>query len=276
MMGYDPAMRDVRVWVIGASSGIGAATALQFIREGARVVVSARRSERLESLRAESGHPERVTVLPFDLIDDAARQDAYRRVVETLGGVDVVVHSAGVSQRALAKDTALEVDRRIMELNYFAVIALTKTILPDMLSRRSGHFVVVSSVSGHVGSRGRSAYSASKHALHGFFEALRAETADAGISVTMVCPGYVRTEISASALRGDGTAFGADEAKTDSHVEKGLSPDKVAQAIVNGVRRRSPDVIIGGTEVAAIYLKRFAPRLLRTLVRRQRASGADS
>jgi len=251
--------RDKTVWVTGASSGIGEAIAAAFSREGARVILSARNAAELERVRASCDEPQRHLVLPLDLTDEAS----IRRAAEQAGDVDVVVHSGGVSQRSLAMETALDVERSIMDLNFFGTVALTKAVLPRMIARQSGHIVPVSSVVGYVGTPLRSAYSASKHALHGYFDSLRAEVSKDGIAITIVCPGYIRTNVSRNALTGDGSAFGRmDETHKDA-----TTPEECARAVVDGVANRKREVHIGGKEVWAILLQRFFPALVARVVR---------
>jgi NAD(P)-dependent dehydrogenase (short-subunit alcohol dehydrogenase family) len=262
------------VWVVGASSGLGAACAVRLVEEGARVVLSARRAERLAEVRARCARPDDVALLPLDVTEVAAHASRAADAEAPFGPLDALVFCAGVSQRALAEDTDLSVDRRIMELNFFAPVSLAKALLPRFLPRRAGHLVVVSSVQGHLATRGRTAYAASKHALHGFFDSLRAEVADRGVAVTLVAPGYVRTELSASALKGDGTAYGGEAAARDAAEGKATTPpERVAGAIADALVRRPPEVLVGGSEMLGVYLKRLSPRLLAWVVRRRRAAG---
>jgi len=247
------------VWITGASSGIGEALAVALSHEGATLVLSARNQRELERVRGECASPDRHRVLPLDLTDTNAIFAAAKEVPR----VDVLVHSGGVSQRSFAADTDLSIDRQIMETNYFGTIALTKAVLPSMLARRSGHIVPISSVIGYVGIPTRTAYAASKHALHGFFEALRAETAKDGIAITIVVPGYIRTKVSENALRGDGTRHGM----TDETHEKAMLPEVAARKIVDAIARRKPEVYVGGKEIWAVTLRRFLPRLTARLTR---------
>ena len=253
-----------KVWITGASSGIGEALAHELCSRGALVLASARRKERLEQLQKDARGPGRIEILPLDVSEtDEARswvEDAEAKV----GAIDVLVHNAGISQRSLVAETTLEVDRRIMEVNYFGVVALTKALLPRFVERRRGHFVVVSSVTGYVGTPERSAYAASKHALHGFFESLRAEQHERGLRVTMVCPGFVDTDITHSALSGDGKAYG-QRATTNA---SGITPDACAKAIASGIEHQKREVYVGGKEIAGIYLRRFVPGVLATALRK--------
>ncbi len=246
------------VWVTGASSGIGEATALAFSREGAKLILSSRNAAELERVRQTcegDGH----RVVPLDL----TRPDSFPPAVAEVDHVDILVHSGGVSQRSLAADTDLATDHAIMELNFFGTVALTKAVLPSMLARKSGHIVPISSVLGYVGTPLRSTYAASKHALHGFFDSLRAEVAKDGITITIVCPGYIRTNVSRNALIGNGSAFG----KMDDTHERAMRPEECARRIVNAIANRKQEVVIGGLETWAVPLKRFFPRLVSRMVR---------
>jgi dehydrogenase/reductase SDR family member 7B len=251
------------VWITGASSGIGEALAMAWSREGARVVLSARNAAELERVRQACAHPERHLVRPLDLTDVEDVRKATDEVLGAMGKVDVLVHSGGVSQRSLVSETDLAIDRAIMDVNYFGAIALTKAVLPSMLARKAGHIVPISSVIGHVGIPLRSAYAASKHALHGFFDALRAETAKEGIRVTIVCPGYVKTKVSENALRGDGSRHG----HLDETHAKAMLPEEAAPRIIAGVAKGKDEVRVGGKEIYAIFLKRFLPRLVSRVTR---------
>lgn len=232
-------------------------------REGARVVLSARNAAELERVRQRCDGPTRHFVKPLDLTDGDAIAAAAADVLRELGQVDILVHSGGVSQRSLAVETDLSTDRAIMELNYFGTVALTKAVLPSMIARGSGHIVPISSVIGYVGVPLRSAYAASKHALHGFFNTLRAETHRHGIRVTIVCPGYIRTNVSENALRGDGTRHG----KLDETHARAMLPEEAAPAILRGVARRKNEVHVGGREIVAIRLQRHFPRLVSRVTR---------
>jgi short-subunit dehydrogenase len=258
-------LRDRVVWITGASSGIGAATTRALVRAGAKVVASARRSDQLEAVRTSTVDPSRVVVLPCDVTDAQRHAALVERAWAAFGQLDVIVHAAGVSQRATALETALEVDRRIMELNYFAPVSLTKAALPRMLARGVGQVVVISSVAGHVAAKGRSAYAASKHALHGFFDSLRAELHDRGIRVTLICPGYVRTPLAEAALTGSGEVH----ARPDPKLERGISAERCAAAIVDAIERERSEAVVGGPEVASLWVKRLSPRLLAKLVAAQ-------
>ena len=253
------------VWVTGASSGIGKACAESWARRGATVVLSARKAETLDAVAAplrDNGAD--VHVVTLDLSNSDSLLTVAQHVEEKIGPVDVMVHCGGISQRSKAIETALDVDRRVMEIDYFGTLALTKALLPGMVKRGSGHFVVVTSLMGLFSSPLRSGYCGAKHALHGFFESLRAEHHDDGLKVTMVCPGFIRTNISLNAVVGDGSQQGTMDAKTGA----GMTAEQCAERMVKAVERNKAEVLIGRYEILAAYIKRLSPALLRRIVRR--------
>ena len=256
--------KDQVIWITGASSGIGEALALAFAREGARLVLSARRADELERVRLACESPGHHLILPLDLERSESFPPLVAEVMEKCGRIDILVNNGGVSQRGLACDTALEVERRLMEIDYFGPVALTKAVLPTMRTRRAGRIVVISSVMGYVGTPMRSTYSAAKHALNGYFDSLRAELHHEGIRVTIACPGYVRTAVSKNALTESGAAQGFNDRKTS----RGIAPERCAAAILRGIARNRNELAVGGFEIAGIYLKRFVPALFSIIVRR--------
>ena len=249
---------DKVVWVTGASAGIGEALALALAAEGAQLILSARRQERLEAVRTRCPQPEQVLCLPLDLTDPAATEAAATEAAAWRGRVDILVNNAGVSQRGLALQTSMDTVRRIMEVDFFAAVHLARLVVPDMVRRRTGQVVVISSVTGHVATPMRSAYAAAKHALHGWFDALRAEVHADGVAVTLLCPGYVATDVSRNALREDGSAQGS----MDQDTARGLAPDVFAARALDAIAARKREAYIGGREIYAIYLKRWLPGLL--------------
>lgn len=255
--------KDKVVWITGASSGIGEFLAYAFAREGAHLVLSSRNAAELE--RVQSGCPSgtKSLVLPLDVVDFPSLPDAVQRVVQHFGHIDLLVNNAGISQRELALDTQLHVDQRIMDINYFGVVALTKAVAPLMRQRKSGHIVVMSSVLGKFGAPYRSAYCASKHALHGFFDSLRAELYSDQVHVTLICPGYVRTNVTINALRGDGSANQVMAESTNEGFEPGFFARKALQAIAQ--RRR--EVVIAKREALGVLLQRFVPSVYARIVR---------
>ena len=256
-------LRDKVVWVTGASGGIGEQLALQAQAAGARVVITARRVSELQRVRAAAADPERVAVLPADLMDAEALLALARQAQQCFGAVDVLVNNAGLSQRSLLRDTEMAVYRQLMELDYFVPVALTRELLPAMLERGGGHVVVISSVAGKIGVPLRSGYCAAKHALHGFYDAARAELHDQGLRFTIACPGFVQTDVSRNALSGSGAAHG----ELDEAIAKGISPQLCARKIWAAVAAEREELVIG-KEAYAVALKRLAPGLLSKILRR--------
>ncbi|MBO0930565.1 SDR family oxidoreductase [Fibrella aquatilis] len=251
-------------WITGASSGIGEALAVALARQGARLVLSARREDELQRVALATGLPaEAVLVLPLDVTDADDLAEKVQTVLARFGRIDYVFQNAGITQRSLVQNTDPSVYQRLMAVNFFGPVALTQAILPHMLAQKSGHFVVTSSVAGKIGVKQRSGYCASKHALHGFFDALRAEVANSGLRVTMVCPGYIRTPISSSALSASGEVYG----KSDKAQEQGMPADECARRILKAVASGREEVYIGGVETWGIYLKRFFPAVLSRMLR---------
>lgn len=254
-------VRDRLVWITGASSGIGEALAYELSQRGARLVLSSRRKEALEAVRQQCTRPQAHLVQPLDLADAPSLRKAADTVSDEAGPVDVLVNNGGISQRSAAADTNMDVVRRIMEVNFFGAVQLTKAVLPTMRERNRGHIAVVSSVVGKFGTPQRSSYAASKHALHGWFDSLRAEVHDEGIGVTLVCPGFVRTNVASNALTADGEPMGPEGR------EKGIPPKQCANGIADAIEKDKAESYVGGWEVIGVYVKRFFPSLFRRFIR---------
>ncbi|MEX2351005.1 MAG: SDR family oxidoreductase [Balneolaceae bacterium] len=257
------------IWITGASSGIGEALAIAFHREGANLILSARRAEELKRVKNScSDGPGEVHILSLDLSRTETHQELVQEAISRFGQVDMLVNNGGISHRGLAHETRLEVVRRVMEVNFFGTVSLTRELMPHMLQRDSGHIVVISSVMGKFSTRFRSAYAASKHALHGWFDALRQECHNTGIDVTLVCPGYVNTPVTYSALQADGTPLN----RMGEGQQQGMEPGRFADRLLPKLRARKPEIYIGGTEVAGVWLKRLAPRLLDQILARTKVT----
>jgi len=262
--GAKGSLRGKVVWITGASSGIGRSLALLAHRAGATTILSARSVHRLQAVAAECEGDAEVHVMPLDLTDGAEVPRAVQRAVAITGHVDWVVHNAGLAARDLAVDLPVDIHRQVMETNYFGPVALTKAILPSMLRRRSGTIVVVSSVTGKYGVPRMSAYAASKHALHGFFDSLRCEVRDHNIQVTLALPGFINTPITVNALTGNGSRFGK---RMQVHLQ-GMEPDECARRILKGVMARKEEFPVGGVEIHTVWLLRISRRLVAALIRR--------
>jgi short-subunit dehydrogenase len=255
------------IWITGASSGIGEALTAAFAKEGSMLVLSARRADELERVKSVSGlNNENSLILPLDLSDTSRVNDLTQQVIARFGRIDILINNGGISQRALTKDTSLETDRKLMEINFFGTVALTKSVLPFMLKQKSGHIIAMSSIAGKFGFYYRSAYSASKHALHGFFESLRMEIHNDNVKVLIVCPGKIKTNISINAVTGDGGKHN----KMDESTEQGLSAAECAKQILNAIETNKEEVFIGGKELRAIWVKRLFPKLFSKMIRKQK------
>lgn len=250
------------IWITGASSGIGEALSITLAQQGARLILSGRNVESLERVAACCAAAPATHIVPLDLAKASEIPSIASQVIQDIGAPDYVFHNGGISQRSLVMETELEVDRSLMETNFFGTVALTKAILPAMVQNGGGHFIVVTSLVGKIGTPLRSAYAASKHALHGFFDSLRAELGHQNIRVTLVCPGFIRTQISVNALTGNG----AKQNKMDDAQANGMSAETCALKILRAVKKGRLETYIGGKEVLGVYLKRFFPRILAKVI----------
>ncbi len=256
------------IWVTGASSGIGLEMVRQLSQANAKVILSARNSQKLDEVRLTLLRPENHFVLPLDLEDSSNFEVLAKKVIEKYGRIDFLFNNGGLSQRSEASVTPMEVDRRIMEINYFGNIALAKAVLPYMQQQNSGHIVVISSIAGKFGFFLRSAYSASKHALHGFYESLRLEEEKNHIQVTIACPGKINTDISVNALNSEGEKHG----EMDHNQATGMSAEECVQQLLSAVKKGKRNVLIGNKEIKAVTLKRLFPNLFWKIIRKQSAT----
>ena len=250
-------------WITGGSSGIGEALARRLAINGAEVIISSYDVSGLnrvvKDIKDTGGSAESI---PFDLSNPAETEDAAGQIINKYQRIDLLFNNGGISQRAEAVETTLSTDRRIMEINYFSGVIITKKVLPSMIKNGGGHIIVTSSISGLFGFPLRSAYAASKHALHGFYESLWTELHHKGIRTTIICPGRVRTNISLHAIGGDGKPHG----QMDPGQAGGISPENCARQILKAVMRNRRQVLIGGKELILARLKRFLPSVFYRLV----------
>lgn len=252
------------IWITGASSGIGEALTYAYAQQGARLILSSRNKRALERVRENCAHTQsEIHILPLDLSKLRTLNKKANHAQKIYGKIDVMVHNAGVASRDLATNIGLGTDQKIMNTNYFGCVVITKALLPSMLARKSGQFIVVSSVSGIYGVPKLSSYSASKHALHGFFESLRAEVTKDNIKITMAIPGFVKTPITVNALNGDGSKHG----KMMEVQDRGLNPSHVALTILDAASKNKEEVLIGKLELLGVYCKRLFPDLFSKIIR---------
>ena len=243
------------VWITGASSCIGEALARAMLAQGAEVILSGRRADALQALAAVA--PERTLVLPFETTDYDRLPALVEQAWGWRGRIDLLINNAGISQRSLALDTSLQVYRQLMEVDYLAPVALTQLLLPRLVEQGSGQLAVVSSVAGKLGAPLRTGYCGAKHAVVGYFEALRAEVEQAyGIGVSVIIPGSVRTAIAANALEGGGNARG----RSDANIDNGIDPDDAARTIIEGLSAGKHDIVVAeGMELMALQMRASDP-----------------
>jgi len=257
--------KNKTVWITGASSGIGEALAKAYYKEGANLILSSRRKEVLDGVRVilnDGG--ERIKVLTLDLAKSDTFAEKTSTAIELFGTIDVLVNNGGISQRSIFEETDLGTVRKIMEVNYFGSVGLTREVLPHMITRKSGHIVVTSSIAGKIGTKFRTAYAGSKHAVQGFFDSLRQEMYEHNISVSLICPGPIKTDITKNALTGDGSSFGK---MGDIH-DSAMDADEMVSRIWSRLTSEKEEIIISSwKERMALIVKRFSPRLLNIILK---------
>jgi len=255
--------KDRLVLITGAASGIGKAITLQLAKEGAKLIIADRAIEEIKKVQEEClKHTSFCETLTFDLNNPSEVSSAASRILEKYGPVYLLINNGGISQRSLAHETPIELDRKIMEIDFFSYVILTKAFLPSMIERKEGYIAATSSLSGKFGFHQRSAYAAAKHAIQGYFETLRMELKPHGISVTIAYPGSINTNISVNAIEKDGNKHGV----MDPAQSKGMSAEDCAKHYITAIKKGRPEVLIGGKEFIMFHLKRFFPRLFFKLI----------
>ena len=258
-------LKDHVIWITGASGGIGEALARELAADGARLVLSARRQSELERVRSSLANSAQHLLLPLDITDASAVNNAVDTIQQQIGGLDWLINNAGISQRALIVDTTIETERKLFEVDYFAQVNLTRQALPLLLADGGGKVVFVSSVAGLVGTQYRGSYSAAKAALHLWANSLRAELFEQGLTVATLFPGFVKTDVSLNALTGDGSALGTmDDAQANA-----MTADAFAEKAVKALLKEKNYILIGGLkERLAALVSRLSPELLYKMVRK--------
>jgi short-subunit dehydrogenase len=251
------------VWVSGASSGIGEELVNQLDKSTHHIVLSGRNIPKLNEIasRLQSEY----TIISFDMAIEAEVDKALNENKQILEKVDVVFLNAGISQRSLARDTDMKTVRKLLEINFFSHIKISSFLLPSMIKNK-GHFVVMSSLTGVFGVPYRSSYSASKHALHGYFESLRLE--EYVLNITIACPGFIKTDISKNALQGNGIKYG----KLDPGQATGMPVDKMVNILLKAVVKKKHTVYIGAWKETklGVFLHNNFPRLFYKIIKRSK------
>jgi len=254
------------IWITGASSGIGEALVYECAKKNVLIVLSARREGELFRVSKAAGlTSSNSLIIPFDLSDTSQAKEYAQQIITKFGRIDILINNGGQSQRSSVIETSAETERQLMEINYFSAVNLSKAALPVMLKYGSGKIVVVSSIAGKFGFFLRSSYSAAKHALHGYFESLRLENEKKGISVLMVCPGKIKTNVSLNAASSTGDSHN----KMDPSHENAMSAQECAKQIIAGIMNDKEEIFIGGKELLIVKIKRFFPKLFGKLIRKQ-------
>jgi short-subunit dehydrogenase len=254
------------IWITGASSGIGKGLALELSKQDCKIILSSRNLEQLLEVQKNCNNPENIKVLAFDLANYANMKLVVENAIQLFGRIDVLINNGGISQRSPIIETSIEVDKKLMEIDYLGTVALSKALLPHFVANQSGHYVVVSSLMGKFSSPFRSAYCGAKHALHGFFDALRLEHDKDHIKVTMICPGFVNTDVARNALTADGSKQGYQ----DDMTQNGLDVDVFVKRMLKAIQKEKYEAYIGKFEAFGVYVKRFFPKLLHKMVLRSK------
>ena len=254
------------IWITGASSGIGEALTYELAKMKCNLIISSRNETNLLKVKNACENAELVKIYPLDLEDHDAVKAHEENAWNLFGGIDILINNGGISQRSAIIETTLEVDRKLMEVDYLGTVALSKALLPYFVKQQSGHYVVVSSVMGKFSSPYRSAYCGAKHALHGFFDALRLEHDKDRIKVTMICPGFVNTNVARNALTADGSRQGYQDEMTAN----GLDVTVFTKRMIRAIQKEKFEAYIGKFERFGVYVKRISNKLLHALVLRSK------
>lgn len=259
-----------KIWITGASSGIGREFAIQLSKKAGHLLLSARRKDALQSVADELEDEVRVNILPLDLGKHETLSARVEEAIGLLGHIDIIIHNGGISQRSLAAETQFSVYKKLIDVNYLGTVAINQFLLPHFISRNQGHMVVITSTAGKIGVPMRTGYSGAKHALHGYFEGLRAELNKTNIDITLIAPGFIKTDISMNALIGDGRA----QQKMDDAQKNGMRVDLFVRKALSSVSNRKPEKSIGGFKdtTLAIIVWRLFPNLLRKIIAKSKVT----
>jgi short-subunit dehydrogenase len=255
-------MRKV-IWITGASSGIGKALAIEYAKQNSILILSSRNLEALEQVKKECGNVENVFIIRLDITQFPDQEVAYKTIIDKFGKVDILINNAGVSQRCYEADTPMEIYRELMEVNYFAVVSLTKLVLKDLKKRNEGKIVNITSIAGLFGIKYRTGYCASKFAVEGFFSALRKELGNTKIKIIMLQPIWVVSNISKNALKGKNDSFNPNNDLND----QGMDAETCAKKMIDLIAKNTKEKIIGKNTFENFLIKNYkiVPEFLNPL-----------
>jgi dehydrogenase/reductase SDR family member 7B len=257
-------MRDKIIWITGASSGIGEALVYAYEQMDAKIIISSRKNEELLRVKANCKNQSNIQILTLDLEDHQSLSSKADEALKIFGKIDILINSGGISQRSLALETDLSTEQRFININFWGTVILSKAVLPQMIAQNTGSIVCISSLVGKFGTKYRSSYAASKHALHGYFDSLRIELNNPKINIMLACPGFIKTNVTINAL----TANGDSQGTMDDAQENGMLPEIFAQKLIKAINNKKEEVYIGGKEVYGVLIKRFFPKLFSKIIKR--------
>lgn len=261
-------MKNKVVWITGASSGIGEALVYELNTAGAKLIISSRNRDELFRVKQQCRNQIDVHVLSLDLENKETLPEKAEDALRIYGHIDMLINSGGISQRGLALETDLATEQRLMDVNFWGTVILSKAVLPQMIKRNTGTIVCISSLVGKFGTRFRSAYSASKHALHGYFESLRIELDNPNIHLMLACPGFIKTKVTINAL----TANGSKQGTMDEAQANGMPAEECAKQIIKAIEQKKDEVYIGGKETKGVLLKRLFPSYFAKIIKKAKVT----
>jgi dehydrogenase/reductase SDR family protein 7B len=257
-------MRDKIIWITGASSGIGEALVYAYDQLGSKLIISSRNNEELNRVKTNCKNQSNIQILALDLEDHRSLSSKADEAQKIFGRIDILINSGGISQRSLALETDLATEQRFLNINFWGTVILSKAVLPQMIAQNEGSIVCISSLVGKFGTKYRSSYSASKHALHGYFDSLRVELNNPNIHIMLACPGFIKTNVTINAL----TANGAAQGTMDDAQENGMPAEIFAKKLIKAINNKKEEVYIGGKEVFGVLIKRFFPKLFSKMIKK--------
>lgn len=256
-------LKNKVVWVTGASSGIGEAITFALAKEGCKLVISARRKEELERVKqATNLSDDNILVLPIDLEQYQKANEWTKTVMDKFNRIDILINNGGISQEGLALNTTTAVEQKIMDINYFGNVALSKAVAPIMQQQNSGKIAVITSIIGKFGLPKLSTYAASKHALYGFYDSFRLELKKNNIGVLLVSPGFINTNVTLNAVTADGSTFN----KNSPAQENGMKTEVFAKKFISALKSNRNHKYIGGKELLSVPFKTFFPNIFYNLM----------